>query len=235
MTLEWVHPGLLLILGAWLLPFLKGRVKRAAMLVLPAAALIDCFLMTPGTYGVTSFLGQDLVFGRVDRLSLVFSDVFSLMALLGMIYALHVEDDSQHVAALTYVGSALGVTFAGDFLSLYVFWELMAISSSLLVLLRRETSAVTAGFRYLLVHIFGGLLLLAGIVLHWSQTGSLAFGDMGAYSGGPAWALILAAFLLNAAVPPLGAWLPDAYPEATAPHVVFINAFTTKSAANAVL
>src|SRR5438128_7964440 len=230
MTVQCVQPELLLSLGAWLLPSLKGRVKRAAMLILPAAALIDCLLMKPGTYGVTSFLGQELVFGRVGRLSLVFSYVFSIMGFLGMVYALHVKDDSQHVAALTYVGGALGVTFAGDFLSLYVFWELMAISSSLLVLLRRETSAVAAGFRYLLVHIFGGLLLLAGIVLHWSQTGSLAFGDMGAYSGGPAWALILAAFLLNAAVPPLGAWLPDAYPEATVTGAVFMTAFTTKSA-----
>jgi multicomponent Na+:H+ antiporter subunit D len=230
MTPEWVHPGFLLILGAWLLPLLNGRVKRVAMLVLPAAALIDCVLMQPGTYGVTSFLGQDVVFGRVDRLSLVFSYVFSLMGLLGMIFALHVEDDFQHVAALTYVGGALGVTFAGDFLSLYIFWELMAISSALLVVLRREPSAVAAGFRYLLVHIFGGLILLAGILLHWSQTGSLAFGDMGASSGGAAWAMILAAFLLNAAVPPLGAWLPDAYPEATVTGAVFMTAFTTKSA-----
>lgn len=230
MTGEWVHPGLLLILGAWLLPFLKGSAKRIAMVTLPAAALMDCLLTRPGTYGVITFLGQEIVFGRVDRLSLVFSLVFSLMTLLGMIYALHVKDDSQHVAALTYAGGALGVTFAGDFLSLYIFWELMAISSALLVFLRREASAVAAGFRYLLVHIFGGLVLLAGILLYWSQTASLAFGDMRAASGGLAWALILIAFLLNAAVPPLGAWLPDAYPEGTVTGAVFMTAFTTKSA-----
>ncbi len=230
MSVEWVHPGLLLILGAWVLPFLKGRVRHAAMLVLPAAALVDCILMTPGTYGVASFLGQDLVFGRVDDLSLVFSYVFSIMAFVGMVYALHVKDVFQHVSALTYVGGALGVTFAGDFLSLYVFWELMAISSALLVWLRREPSAVAAGFRYLLVHVFGGLVLLAGIVIHWSETGSLAFEDMGAFAGGMAWVLILVAFLLNAAVPPLGAWLPDAYPEATVTGAVFMTAFTTKSA-----
>ncbi len=229
MTPEWVHPGLLLILGAWVLVFFKGRVKRVVMLALPAAALVNCLLMTPGTYGVARFLGQDLVFGRVDSLSLVFSYVFSLMAFLGMVYALHVEDDAQHVTALTYAGGALGVTFAGDFLSLYIFWELMAVSSALLVWRRREASAVAAGFRYLLVHVVGGLILLAGIVLHWSETGSLAFGDMGAASGG-AWALILVAFLLNAAVPPLGAWLPDAYPEATVTGAVFMTAFTTKSA-----
>ena len=230
MTLGWVHPGLLLILGAWALPFLGGRVKRVAMLLLPAAALVDCVLMTPGTHGVVSFLGQQLVFGRVDSLSLVFSYVFSIMAFLGMVYALHVEDDSQHVSALTYAGGALGVTFAGDFLSLYIFWELMAVSSALLVWLRREPSAVTAGFRYFLVHVVGGLILLAGILLHWSAADSLAFGDMDAFSGGLAWTLILVAFLLNAAVPPLGVWLADAYPEATVSGAVFMTAFTTKSA-----
>ena len=230
MTLEWVHPGIVLILGAWVLPFLKGRLKRAAMLILPAAALAACVRMSPGTYGEVSFLGQELVFGRVDELSLVFSYVFSIMAFLGMVYALHVDDDSEHVTALTYAGGALGVTFAGDFLSLYIFWELMAVASVLLVWRRREASAVAAGFRYLLVHVVGGLILLAGIVLHWSQTESLAFGDMGAFSDGTAWALILVAFLLNAAVPPLGAWLPDAYPEATVTGAVFMTAFTTKSA-----
>ena len=200
------------------------------MLAVPSAALVACALMTPGTYGVVRFLGQDLIFGRVDRLSLIFCYVFALLGLFGMVYALHVEDDAQHVSALTYAGGALGVTLAGDLLSLYVFWELLAISSVMLVLLRREKSAVEAGFRYLLVHVFGGLLLLAGIVLHWSQTGSLAFGDMGAYAGSLSWALILAAFLLNAAVPPLGAWLPDAYPEATVTGAIFMTAFTTKSA-----
>jgi len=230
MSLEWVHPGLILILGAWLLPLLKGQVKRAAMLALPAAAIIACWTTTPGTYGVVRFLGQELVFGRADSLSLVFSYVFSIMAFVGMVYALHVDDDSQHISALTYAGGALGVTFAGDFLSLYIFWELMAVSSVFLVWLRREESAVAAGFRYLLVHVVGGLFLLAGIVLHWSAVGSLAFGDMGMFSGGAAWTLILIAFLINAAVPPFGAWLPDAYPEATVTGGVFMTAFTTKSA-----
>ena len=230
MSLEWVHPGLILIFGAWAIPVLKGQLKRAAMLAVPAAAVVACWTMAPGTYGAVRFLGQELVFGRVDSLSLVFSYVFSIMAFVGMVYALHVDDDSQHVSALAYAGGALGVTFAGDFLSLYVFWELMAVSSVFLVWLRREESAVAAGFRYLLVHVVGGLVLLAGIVLHWSAAGSLAFGDMGAFSGGAAWTLILIAFLINAAVPPFGAWLPDAYPEATVTGGVFMTAFTTKSA-----
>ena len=235
MSPEWVHPGLVLIAGAWLVPLLKGAAKRVAMILVPAVALIDCVLLRPGIYGVVRFIGQDLTFGRVDRLSLVFAYVFALMTLVGMVYALHVNDDAQHVSALTYAGSALGITFAGDFLSLFLFWELAAVSAVFLVWLRREPTAVAAGFRYLLVHLFGGLCLLGGIVLYWSQSGSLAFGDMSAHAGTAAFALILAAFLLNAAVPPLGAWLPDAYPEATVTGAVFLTAFTTKSAVYALV
>ena len=231
LTDAWWHPGLLLILGAWILPLIKGWIKRAAMIALPAAAVVICLRMTEGAYGKVSFLGLDLVFGRVDQLSLIFSYVFSIMALLGMIYALHLKDDSQHVTALIYAGGALGVTFAGDFISLYIFWELMAISSALLVWQSREPAAGRAGFRYLLVHIVGGLILLAGIVLYGSENNnSFAFGNMAAFEHTAAWWLILIAFLINAAVPPLGAWLPDAYPEASVTGAVFMTAFTTKSA-----
>jgi multicomponent Na+:H+ antiporter subunit D len=175
------------------------------------------------------------VFGRVDQLSLVFSFVFALLALVGMIYALHVDDDAQHVTALTYAGGALGVTLAGDFLSLFVFWELSAVSAALLVWLKREPAAVAAGFRYILVHLFGGLCLLGGIVLLWARTGSLTFENLSPHAGSAAFMLILLAFLINAAVPPVGAWLPDAYPEASATAAVFLTAFTTKSAVYALI
>ncbi len=235
MTVEWVHPGLVLIVGAWLLPLLKGQTKRLFMVLLPAMALVDCAMLQPGTYGVVPFLGQSLVFGRVDRLSLVFSYVFAIVSVVGMVYALHVDDDAQHVAALTYAGGALGVTFAGDFLSLFLFFELMAVSAVILIWLRRQPEAVAAGFRYLLVHLVGGLCLLGGIALHWSRTGSLAFGDMSPYAGSAAFALILVAFLINAAAPPFGAWLPDAYPEASVTGAVFLTAFTTKAAVYALI
>jgi multicomponent Na+:H+ antiporter subunit D len=229
-NVEWVHPGLILILGASIVPLLPGAVKRVFLVLLPAAALADCVLLEPGTHGVVRFVGQELVFGRVDPLSLVFCYVFALMALIGMIYALHVEDDAQHMTALTYAGSALGATLAGDLLTLFLFSELMAVSAALLVWLRRKPEAGAAGFRYLLVHVFGGLCLLGGIALQWSETGSIAFTDMTPFAGSAAFNLILVAFLLNAAVPPLGAWLPDAYPEATVTGAVFLTAFTTKTA-----
>jgi multicomponent Na+:H+ antiporter subunit D len=250
MILDFLHfPGLVLIGGAWLLPFLKGNFKRAAMLLLPMTALAVCiylgvtFSATGGegqglSFGKVTLLEQQLVFGRVDQLNLVFSYVFSIMACVGMVYALHVEDDYQHIAALTYAGAALGVTFAGDLITLAVFWELMAISSTCLIWTSRNRSSAAAGFRYLLVHVFGGLLLLAGIVMHLSGPGSsIAFEKMDPFADGAGWGptLIMVAFLINAAVPPLGAWLPDAYPEATVTGAVFMTAFTTKTSVYALI
>lgn len=228
--IDWLHPGILLILGALLIPFIKGKAKQIYLVALPTAALIDTIFMSQGTYGVINFLGYDLVFGRVDKLSLVFSYVFTIMAVIGIVYALHVKEDGQHMAALIYVGGALGVIFAGDFFTLFIFWELMAFSSVFLIWFQKSKKSTAAGFRYLLVHVFGGLCLLGGIVIHLAQTGSISFNSMMPFSGGLAFYLILIGFILNAAVPPLGAWLSDAYPEATVTGAVFMTAFTTKSA-----
>lgn len=229
MTDVFLHPGLLFILGALPIPFLKGAIRKAYLLLIPLLAIFAVLTLQPGTYGAASFVGQEILFAKVDRLSIVFATVFTIMALIGMVYALHVAQPGQHVAAFVYVGSALGVVFAGDYLTLYLFWEGMAFASAYLVFAQGGGPAIRAGFRYLMVHITGGLVLFGGIVLHGLGAGSLLFGsiegamDAGAY-------LILAGFLLNAAVPPLNAWLTDAYPEATVTGAVFMSAFTTKTA-----
>jgi multicomponent Na+:H+ antiporter subunit D len=151
------------------------------------------------------------------------------MSFIGAVYSLHVKDSGQHMAAFLYIGGSLGVTFAGDFFTLFIFWELMAFASAYLVFARREKKATEAAFRYILVHIFGGVCLLGGIILHYMQTNSIAFGPL-AQDGSLAFYLILIGFILNAAVPPLHAWLTDAYPEGTVTGSVFMSAFTTKTA-----
>ncbi|MEK6693008.1 MAG: Na(+)/H(+) antiporter subunit D [Nitrospirota bacterium] len=228
--IDWLHPGILLIAGALLIPLFKGRLKQIYLVALPSLALIVCILMSPGTYGAVKFLGYNLTFGRVDRLSLLFSYVFTIMGIIGIVYALHVKDDVQHIASMIYVGSALGVTFAGDLFVLFIFWEFMAFSATFLVWAKRSRESLESGFRYLLVHIFSGVCLLGGIIIHLSNTGSIAFTSMMPFEGGIAFYLILLSFIINAAVPPFGAWLPDAYPEATVTGAVFMTAFTTKSA-----
>ncbi|AVA26599.1 Na(+)/H(+) antiporter subunit D [Rhizobium sp. NXC24] len=231
---DFIHPALLFILGALPIPFLSGSIRKAYLLVIPALAILAVLAMQPGSYGEMRFIGQEILIAKVDKLSIVFATVFTIMALIGMVYALHLTDAGQHVAAFIYVGGALGVVFAGDYLTLYMFWEAMAFASAYLVFAQRGGPAIRAGFRYLMVHITGGVVLLGGIILHGLATGSLLFGPMewGPIDGGMGVGayLILAGFILNAAVPPLNAWLTDAYPEATVTGAVFMSAFTTKTA-----
>src|SRR3989337_1634231 len=197
--------------------------------MIPALVIMTIFLMSPGTYWIYNFLGNEIIFGKVDKLSLIFGYVFSIMSLIGITYALHVEDKGQHMAGFLYMGSSIGVTFAGDYFTLFIFWEIMAFASAYLVFARREKKAVEAGFRYILVHIFGGVCLLGGIILRYIGTGSLLFGPI-EHDSSLAFYLIMIGFCLNAAVPPLHAWLPDAYPKATVTGAVFMSAFTTKTA-----
>jgi multicomponent Na+:H+ antiporter subunit D len=227
--IEWFHPSILFIFGALLIPFLRGKVQQAYLMLIPALAVVAVALMSPGTYWTYNFIGNPLVFGSVDKLSIVFGWVFTIMSFIGIVYALHVKDNGQHIAAFLYVGGSLGVTFAGDYFTLFVFWELMAFASAYLVFAKREKEAIEAGYRYILVHIFGGVCLLGGIILHYVSTQSIAIGPM-TNDGSLAFYLILVGVIVNAAVPPLHAWLTDAYPEGTVTGSVFMSAFTTKTA-----
>ncbi len=226
----WIHPSLILIFGALLLPLVPARLKKAWLLLVPVLMFARVLALAHGSFGHVQFLNWELVFGRVDRLSQVFGYIMSLMCILGTIYGLHVKDDKQHIAAWFYVAGSIGAIYAGDFATLFLFWELMAFSSVFLVWFRGRKESLPAGLRYLLVHVAGGLLLLGGMVWHCNKVGSWDFGALDVHNPTPAIWLILAGFLLNAAVPPLHAWLPDAYGEATFNGSVFMCAFTTKTA-----
>ncbi|MCK4846152.1 MAG: Na(+)/H(+) antiporter subunit D [Deltaproteobacteria bacterium] len=230
---SWIHPGVVLIAGAFLLPFFKGTVKKVYLLLLPIVAFILVLKTGEGTYWVYEIFGQEIVFGRADRLARIFAYIFSTAAFIGILYGLRVKEDGHHASALIYAGSAIGVAFAGDFLTLIVFWEFMAFSSVFLILYRKTKAAYKSAYRYILVHATSGVCLMGGVFLQYGETQSIAFNPVEV--GGLASALILIGFLINAAVPPFGAWLPDAYPMATVTGAIFMSAFTTKSAVYALI
>lgn len=232
---EWfsvsMMPALLLILGGLVLPLFKGIAQKVYSLLVPVLVIFFMTQIKTGTFGEIDFAGISLVMFKVDKLSMVFGWVFAIMSLIGNLYSLHIVQTGERVAAFLYMGSAFMVVFAGDWFTLLVGWEIMAFASAYLIFATREGPAVKAGFRYLMVHVAGGVLLFGGIVLHGMETGSYLFGAItGEQQGGMAYSLILIAFMLNAAVPPLNAWLTDAYPEATVTGAVFLSAFTTKTA-----
>ena len=232
------HPALILILGALFVPFFKGKAKSYYVIALPAIAFLLVLNLETGSHWNTTWLAGfgDLSMLRVDKLSKAFAFIFTINAVAAFIYAFYVKDNTQHIAALLYIGSGLGAVFAGDLITLYVFWEIMAVASTMLILARRSKLSLGSGLRYILIHILGGLFLLAGIVITFNKTGSLAFEhfhpDTSKHIG--TW-LILAGFLVNAAAPPFSAWLSDSYPEGTITGSVILSAYTTKTAVYALI
>jgi len=221
-------PFLPFFIAALLVPVLPARARSVIMVATPVLGGVGLLGLEEGVYFGQAFLGFDLAPVRVDRLSLLFGYLFHIGAFIGIVYSLHVRDRAQHIAGLAYAGSALGAVFAGDFMTLFVFWELMAVSSVFLIWARRTERAMAAGFRCLIIQVLSGFLLLAGALLHFYQTGTLAFDYIGL--AGPAAWLIFIAFGIKCAFPMLHNWLTDAYPEATPTGTVFLSAFTTKVA-----
>ena len=240
-NIQFLHPSVFYILGGLFIPFLKGRVKQGYMFFVSLLAFFAVVNLPYGTYGVYEFLSWELTFLEVDKLSKVFAYIFTIMGVIGVIYSIHVKNDGEHFSAFYYVGGSLGVTFAGDFLTLFLFWEMMAFSSVFLIWFRKSKSSLDSGFRYLLWHVAGGLILLAGIMLQYSVSGDLSVKYLPFHGWWPtdlqslASFLIVIGFIVNAAVPPFGAWLPDSYPAATVTGAVFMSAFTTKTAVYALI
>jgi len=232
------HPAFVLIFGALLVPLLGGKLRSLYVIALPMVALIAVALLPKGDHMTVSWLAGfgDLTLLRVDGYSKPFGYIFTINAIAAFVFAFHVKDSNQQVSSLFYIGSALGAVFAGDLITLYVFWEVMAVASTMLILARRSSRSMGAGFRYVLVHILGGLLFLAGIVITYNHSGTIAFDGFNPETDKHlgTW-LILIGFLVNAAAPPFSAWLSDAYPEATVTGSVILSAYTTKTAVYALI
>ena len=223
-----IHPGLVLISGALLMPLVSGGLRNLLQLALPLLALSLVWQVPDGAVWQLHYLDYTLTPLQGDKLSRLFATIFSLAAFAGGLFALKQSRRLEITSAYVYAGAAISVVLAGDLITVFVFWEIMALGSTLVLWSASTAASGRAAHRYLIIHLLGGVLLLAGITGHVQHTGSLAFGAMQADSWS-AW-LILAGFLLNAGAPPLSAWLPDAYPEASWSGTVFLSAFTTKTA-----
>ncbi len=215
-------------IGALMLLFTRGMLRSAIMLAIPILSAFHLWMMPEGVHLQFAFFDYQLIPYRVDKLSLMFGYVFHIAALIGIIYSLHLRDTLQQVAAMLYAGSALGAVFAGDLLTLFIFWELLAFTSVFLILARRTQRAYDAAMRYLIIQVLSGVILLAGALFYAAENNSLAFGYIGLDSIA-GW-LIFIAFGIKCAFPFAHNWLTDAYPEATVTGTVFLSAFTTKIA-----
>jgi multicomponent Na+:H+ antiporter subunit D len=222
-------PFIPFFIAALLVLFTRGWLRNLIVLATPVLGGLHLWLdVTPGIVSSVSILQYELILIRTDQLSLVFGYIFHIAAFIAALFAIHVRDKTQTVSSLLYAGSAMGAVFAGDLITLFIFWELLAITSTPLIWARRSERAVRSGMRYLIIQVSSGMLLLAGALVHYYQTGSLAFDYIG-LEGAGGW-LIFLAFGIKCAFPLLHNWLVDAYPEATVTGTVFLSIFTTKTA-----
>lgn len=226
------HPALPLLIGAVVVRLASRRVGDVVMVAAPIAALAAIWQLPTGTVVEASYLGFELTVLRADALTLPFTLVFAVAAVLAGTFGMTTMGARERSAALVYVAAAMAVVLAGDLMTLFIAWEVKAVASTLVILARGAGPSGRAGLRYLFAHLVGGKLLLAGVLWHLADTGSLAFEAM---TLTPATTLILVGVLLSAAVPPLHAWLADAYPAASVAGTVFLSAFTTKAAVYALV
>lgn len=221
-------PYLWFYLAAALVIPTRGVIRIIVTLAAPLLGGLVMLGVEPGVYLTADMLDYQLVLYQADRLSLLFVYLFHIAAFIALVYSLHVRDTLQQVAGLLYAGSAIGAVLAGDLLTLFIFWELLALTSVFMVWARRTPEAVASGQRYLIVQVLSGVLLLAGALVQFHSSGSLAFDYIG-LNGLAGW-LIFLAFGIKCAFPLLHNWVIDAYPEATPTGAVFLSAFTSKVA-----
>lgn len=243
-----IAPAWILIGGAALLMLARGKTQRVLSLLVPLGALGAVWTVQadalPGLgflHYLTDFFPEaaapaESPFDSTARLKLsqLFGTVFTLMAFTGAWFAWSMKRSVELPAAFLYAGSALGVVFSPDWISLFIYWELMALGSTVVIACGGQANSGRAALRYVVVHLLGGVLLMVGLVLHLQSGGSLTVAPLALETASGSWSpaaiLVLLGMLVNAGAPPFSSWLPDAYPEASESGMVFLSAFTTKTA-----
>lgn len=239
-------PAFILILGGFILPFFQDNAKRILIILLPILAFYQSWSINADVSEITfSIASFDLQLLFEHQYSKLFATIFCFMAFTGGIFGLKTAKTMESSAAFIYAGGALGVVFSGDLISFFLYWELMAVASAIVVFCGNTDVARRAGLRYSYVHFIGGVILLSGIISYIALGGSNAFTSL---ASSMEWMLtttpdalsislwlMLVGIIINAAVPPLATWLPDSYPSASPTGAVFLSAFTTKTAIFALL
>ena len=231
--IDFLHPALVMLAGALLIGPARGALRSALVLLAPLATLALVWQVPDGIQMSVQFLQYPIELVEGSPVRRLFATIFAVMAFTGGLYAFRQARWFELAAAYAYAAGAIGVSFAGDLITFFLFWELMALFSTVVVWCGGTPGARAAGIRYAVMHLLGGVILKVGIEGVMVHTGSIEVRPMLADSFDH-W-MILIGILINAAAPPVSAWLSDAYPESSPTGSVFLSAFTTKTAVLALI
>jgi len=228
-----LSPALILVISALLTGILRGHWRTALILLAPVATLWAVWQVPDGVMSTVTFLGYQIEPVEGSALRRLFATIFAIMTFAGGLYAFRHARWYELAAAQAYAAGAIGVCFAGDLITMFIYWEMMALFSTIIVWCGGTPAARAAGIRYAIMHLLGGIILKVGIEGVAVHTGSIDIQPMLA-SNFDTWMLLIG-ILINAAAPPVSAWLADAYPESSPTGSVFLSAFTTKTAVLALI
>lgn len=175
---------------------------------------------------------------RMDMLSFYLSLLIAFLWLIATIHSVgymakeHAHD-RYYCFFLVALGGCMGTVFAGDLLGLFVFFEIMAISSYVLVAHEEHSYAMFAGAKYLFMSIGAGLAIFFGLVITYHLAGTLTLDGFGLIQ--EVSTLSLAAFIgyllgfgVKAGIFPVHIWLPDAHPAAPSPVSALLSGVMIK-------
>ncbi len=229
------NPAVILMVGACMCIATPRHLASPILLIVTALSAVKLYTLGLGTYGAISLFGEQLTTVRLDPMARLFAVVFHIAIALNIIFAWGQKDRAQNFATLGYPAAALGGVLAGDMVTLFVWWELAAITSVFLVWAPGTRATYLSGMRYLSIQVLSGVLLLAGIVLVFRETGSFAFNEIGLRDETTgviklSALLMFIAIGIKCAFPLLHNWVQDSYPKSTISGTIILSIFTTKLA-----
>ena len=226
-------PALIMLGGAVLIGLTRGHLRNLFVLGTPLVTLWAVWQIPDGIVTTVTFLDYLIEPIEGSPVRRLFATIFAMMAFGGGLYAFRQAKWYELAAAYIYAAGAIGVSVAGDLITVFLYWELMALFSTVVFWCGGTPGARAAGIRYAIMHLLGGVVLKVGIEGVMVHTGSIDVQPMLA-NNFDTW-MILIGILINAAAPPVSAWLSDAYPESSPTGSVFLSAFTTKTAVLALI
>lgn len=194
----------------------------------------DTALTVPGVCGFGLTFQADgfrAIYGCIAAFMWMMSGLFS-----PEYFSHHGENRGRYsLFNLLTLGATLGVFYSADLYTTFIFFEMMSITSFVMVAHEETPGAMKAAYTYLAVAVIGGMTTLMGLFLLYKQLGTLAFdamqtaraaGDVNLTAA--SW-LVVVGFAAKAGLYPLHIWLPKAHPVAPAPASALLSGILTKS------
>jgi formate hydrogenlyase subunit 3/multisubunit Na+/H+ antiporter MnhD subunit len=215
-----------------LVSYRRPNVREAWTMIAALAKVAIVGSMVPGVLAGTTYVTNlgEIVGGigftlRVDALGLIFGLLASALWVITSLYSVgYMRGLSEHAQTRYFasfaatLSAAMGVAFASNLVTLFVFYEILTVATYPLVAHDETEEARAAGRKYLAYTFLGGVAVLTGAVLVYTLAGTTAFapgGIEGLASADPtlarlAFAVLIGGFGVKAALMPMHSWLPDA-------------------------